>query len=280
MKSLLPVLILILFASGCTAPARHKITPASTKILEIEIPSAPLPISTPGPELAPVEHGCPSVVHTAIVLASFAQTQPERPETMAEVDIFGRQIRVPPGTKLRYIESTGSGLESTSGEVAGDWNAEAPTAASPESTASGGGLESVVRLTKADGPPGAVLIVLGGLLLAGGIVAGVLGAGWKLGGALALAGGACLAAGWMLGQAPWMLAIAGLGVLGAVGYVVWQGRTGKLDAQALAAVTGAIDTAANGDMPAILENVKSRMGDRRPVLDKAIRRAKRKAGVA
>lgn len=301
---LIVVLVLIALgalAVGCAKPAAHSVSPARSSVLEawvehppvpvqVEPCPAPEPVTTPPTEPAadvswgepPPNPHCYEHIRAALVVAAMGQVA-DRPETSAEAGQPGVTVKpdgtviLGPGGHVRMAESEGSGLSTTADELAANWRTDAPTAQSPGLAASGGGLRHVMEATGIKSQPGAVLFVIGGLILAAGVVAFFM-VNRKLGTAIAAAGGAVLLAAWLVGNPVAMFALCGVGLLAVVGAVLWYGRTARADAIALSAVTTSVKKAANGSAGAIKESVKTAAGVQRPVVDKAITRALLRAG--
>jgi len=296
---------LLLPIAGCAKQAAHSVSPARSSVLEawVEHPPvpvqvepcpaptpAPQPATTPTPDPAadvswgepPSNPHCYEPFRAALVVAALGQVS-ERPETTAEANQPGVTVRpdgtviLGPGGHIRMSEAEGSGLDTTAGELAANWRTESPTAQAGELAASGGGLRHVMEATGVTSEPAAVLFVIGGLILAGGVAAFVL-VNRKLGSAIAAAGAAVLLAAWLLSNPVVMFALCGVGLLAVVGAVLWYGRAARADALALSAVTASVKTAANGSATAIKESVKTAAGAKRPVVDKAITRALLRAG--
>jgi hypothetical protein len=143
---------------------------------------------------------------------------------------------------LRHVIQRGSakgvGVQTTSHDNLSSLNSEAPSVTLNGSTATGGSTSYILELVGKK-PEGMALMVIAGLMIAGGVVIAIWTGNVKFGGALAVAGVVLMGVVYISTTYPYLW-IVGFVVLLAVGaYMVWESRARtRLDTTATSIVTG------------------------------------------
>ncbi len=281
MRHALLIVTLIALLAGCDSTPTATIAPASTQ-LDRHIDQA-------GPTLTReiTIDTTPQVPHAAATQPAGASLSP------VTLTAGKNALTAPAGSKVVWREtetgpklaqtgsasSKGSGFTGSGDKLTAGFDSSAPRATlgadafSGKASADGGSSDITASFEKLARGPGWTLVVIGGMALLGGIVAiGVTHSTWP-GAAVAGGGALLIVCGVLVDQYPWIIAIAGILTLAAIGWWVWTRMKLGTTADALTAVTSAVAKVRETNLVAA-KQVKAEVraniaGD--PKLDRVIR---------
>jgi hypothetical protein len=274
MIQLIVLALLVPALAGCTTARTTEIRrePAKVRFIEIDTRKAEregigVGKTAPTPAPAPAATGSVSAMPLPALILSLAIAQPGQ-SPMVKIDGKGN---VEVSERFQGVLRIG------------DAEGEKPKTSTPTGGASSTALDFVVNTTRVPAK-GAGLLIGGAGLIAIGVVALFLGAGWKWGVALILAGGSLVTIGYLIDAAPWVLWLSFLVGLGFVAWCVWDARKHKqadqraerLDA-AMKPLVRAVEEFPLAD--ALKAEIAKRAGERLPEVKDTIRAVKREVGI-
>jgi hypothetical protein len=189
-----------------------------------------------------------------------ATTQPAASLAPVTLNAGGSTLTAPAGSKVSWREtetgpklaqtgsasSKGSGFTGAGDKLTSAFDSSAPRATlgadafAGKASADGGSTDITASLEKLARGPGWTLVVIGGMALLGGVVAiGVMHSTWP-GAAVAGGGALLIVCGVLVDSYPWIIAVAGILTLAAIGWWVWTRMKLGTTTDALTAVTSAV----------------------------------------
>jgi hypothetical protein len=244
----LVMILACLWCVGCESTPTAKITAAKTAA-ERQVDQSD-PVLTREIIIEPV----PQLPHAATTQPAGAGLSP------VTVTTGKNTLAAPAGSRVVWKEtergatlaqrdsasSNGSSLDANSEKMTAGFDSSAPSVALGansffgRSGANGGSSSITASLEKLARGPGFTLVVIGGMALLGGVVAiGVMHSTWP-GAAVAGGGALLIVCGVLVDQYPWIIAVAGILTLAAIGWWVWTRMQLGTTTDALTAVTSAV----------------------------------------